>query len=88
MPESRVIIECPLCRCRMEVPRRGGLAQMTCRNGHRFVRDSRERQVQSRPRARVLLVALLGFVLMVVMIIAIALAAHVWPPVGPRMHFG
>lgn len=34
-----VLLECPVCRCRLQVPPRGGQVAYTCRNGHRFLHD-------------------------------------------------
>jgi hypothetical protein len=85
MPESRVVIECPLCRCRMEVPRRGAWEHYTCRNGHRFVRSSRVERVPPRPRAQVLSFGLFTLAVALALLIAIALAAHLWSPRVPFM---
>ncbi|HET7226819.1 MAG TPA: hypothetical protein VFK69_14015 [Candidatus Eisenbacteria bacterium] len=40
MLQDEVVLECPVCRCRLQVPaRRGGNVSYTCRNGHRFMHD-------------------------------------------------
>jgi len=86
MPESHVVIECPLCRCSMEVPRRGGPEHYTCRNGHRFVRSSRAEKVPRRPRVQVLTFVLFTLAMALAFLIAIALAAHLWSPRMPFLH--
>ncbi len=87
MPESRIIIECPLCRCRMEVPRRGGPAQFTCRNGHRFVRSSRGEGASRRPRAPLLTLVLFALAVAIALVLAMAVARF-WLPLGATMRSG
>ncbi len=85
MPETRVVIECPLCRCRMEVPRHGGPAAYTCRNGHRFLRRLPEGPHRRHPGARVAVLVVYALLLALAIVVAFALAAHRWPSGGPFM---
>ena len=40
MLHGEVVLECPVCRCRMQVAaRRRSTVPITCRNGHRFVHE-------------------------------------------------
>ena len=88
MLERRIVIECPLCRCRMEVSRRGGVAEYTCRYGHRFLH-----QLPRRPRRRFQHVHLTVFIISTVtlalaLVIAFALATHLWPSLSPLLRTG
>lgn len=85
MPERRIVIECPLCRCRMEVPREGGAAEYTCRNGHRFLHRLPRRPSRRFQRAQVKMIILFALTLALALVIAFALAAHHWPSPIPFM---
>ncbi len=82
MPESRDLIECPICRSRMSVPRRGGTAAFTCRNGHRFLREFPERPIRWLPRASAVTL------LIVAAVIALLIATRHWPAHVPFIRVG
>ncbi len=82
MSESRDLIECPVCRSRMSVPRRGGTTAFTCRNGHRFLRELPERPISWLPRARILTLVVVAVVLVLI------IAASRWPAHVPFIRVG
>ncbi len=88
MPPSRTVIECPLCRCRMEVPRLEGPRAYTCRNGHRFFRHLPALGAGRLMRRRIARLVLLLALVTVAFLVAYALAAHRWPPGTPFVHAG
>jgi hypothetical protein len=88
MPERRIVIECPLCRCRMEVPREGGAAEYTCRNGHRFLHRLPRRPSRRLQRAQSVMVVLFPLMVALALVIAFALAARHWPSLLPFLRVG
>jgi len=82
MSESRDLIECPVCRSQMSVPRRGGTTAYTCRNGHRFLQEAPGRTGHRLSRVR--LVTLVLFAVAV----ALMFAASHWPVHMPFIRVG
>jgi hypothetical protein len=75
MSESRMVIECPVCRCRMEV-QRGAARAYTCRNGHRFIQTGPPGGSSTRrPR----LLVWFGLLIALALLVAFAVAVHRWP---------
>ena len=82
MPESRDLIECPVCRSQMSVPRRGGTTAFTCRNGHRYLHEFPERPISWLPRASAVTL------LIAAVVIALIIAASHWPAHVPFIRVG
>ena len=82
MFESHDLIECPLCRSRMNVPHQGGTRVFTCREGHRFEWESPARPLRWASRAQVVTI------LVVAMLVALILAARHWPARVPFIRLG
>ncbi len=67
-----MVFECPVCRCRLQVPPRRGQVAYTCRNGHRFLHqhDTGNGSWPARhPRLTVMVVAL---------VLLLLFAMHQW----------
>jgi hypothetical protein len=75
-----LVLECPVCRCRLKVPARRGLGTYTCRQGHRFQHDfggGRPSWPARHPRLAVMVVAL---------VILLLLAVRQWAGHGFQLH--
>jgi len=71
---EELVLECPVCRCRMQVPTRRGTVAFTCRSGHRFVHEFGSRGA-SWPKRH----PKLALTMVAVGVLLIVLAVRQWP---------
>lgn len=75
MLNEELVLDCPVCLSRMQVPaRRRGTIPITCRNGHRFVHEFGSRG-ESWPKRH----PKLALTMVAAGVLLIVVAVRVWP---------